>query len=124
MLQKVIKFKGFDDQPRERTCYFNLMKSEIMELEMSTNGGLAEMITKIVEAQNAPEIIAVFKKLILLAYGEKDPDGEHFIKSQHISERFSNSLAYSSLFMELATSADAAATFVNGIIPQETEPSK
>lgn len=119
MLQKVIKFKNHEGKDVERVCYFNLMKSEIMELEMSTNGGLAEMITKIVEAQDAPQIIAVFKKLILLAYGEKDTDGEHFIKSDEISRRFSNSLAYSELFMELATNAEAASAFVNGITPQE-----
>lgn len=119
MLQKVIKFKNFAGQDAERTCYFNLMKSEIMELEMSTEGGLAEMIKQIVESKNVPEIIAVFKKIILAAYGEKDSDGEHFIKSQSISERFSNSLAYSALFIELATNADAAATFINGIVPQE-----
>lgn len=118
MLQKVIKFQNFEGKEVERTCYFNLMKSEIMELEMSTTGGLAEMIQKIVEAQDAPQIIAVFKKLILLAYGEKDVDGEHFNKSPEISARFANSLAYSALFMELATSADAAAAFVNGIIPK------
>lgn len=119
MLQKVIKFQNFEGKEVERTCYFNLMKSEIMELEMSTTGGLAEMIGKIVEAQDAPQIIAVFKKLILLAYGEKDVDGEHFNKSPEISARFANSLAYSALFMELATSADAAAAFVNGIVPKE-----
>lgn len=118
MLQKIIKFKNFDGKEVERTCYFNLMKSEIMELEMSTNGGLAEMIQKIVEAQDANQIITVFKKIILLAYGEKDVDGEHFNKSPEISARFANSLAYSELFMELATNADAASAFVNGIIPK------
>lgn len=121
MLQKVIQFKNHEGKKVERVCYFNLMKSEIMELEMSTNGGLAEMISKIVEAQDAPQIIAVFKKLILLAYGEKDTDGEHFNKSEEISRRFSNSLAYSELFMELATNAEAAAAFVNGIIPQDQD---
>lgn len=119
MLQKVIKFKNFDGKDTERTCYFNLMKSEIMELEMSIDGGLAEMISKIVEAKSAPELIAVFKKIILASYGEKDIDGEHFNKSPELSARFSNSLAYSSLFMELATNADAATIFINGIIPQE-----
>jgi hypothetical protein len=119
MLRKIIKFKNHEGKETERVCHFNLMKSEVMELEMSTQGGLAEMITKIVEAQDAPQIIAVFKKLILLSYGEKDTDGEHFNKSEEISRRFSNSLAYSALFMELATSAGAAAEFVNGIIPQE-----
>lgn len=121
MLQKTIKFINYDGKPVERVCYFNLMKSEIMELEMSTQGGLAEMITKIVEAQDAPQIIAIFKKLILLAYGEKDVDGEHFNKSPEISARFANSLAYSALFMELATDADAASAFVNGIIPKVDE---
>lgn len=121
MLQKVIQFTNHEGKKVERVCYFNLMKSEIMELEMSTNGGLAEMISKIVEAQDAPQIIAVFKKLILLAYGEKDTDGEHFNKSEEISRRFSNSLAYSELFMELATNAEAAAAFVNGIIPQDQD---
>lgn len=121
MLQKVIQFTNHEGKKVERVCYFNLMKSEIMELEMSTNGGLAEMISKIVEAQDAPQIIAVFKRLILLAYGEKDTDGEHFNKSEEISRRFSNSLAYSELFMELATNAEAAAAFVNGIIPQDQD---
>lgn len=121
MLQKTIKFINYDGKPVERVCYFNLMRSEIMELEMSTQGGLAEMITKIVEAQDAPQIIAIFKKLILLAYGEKDVDGEHFNKSPEISARFANSLAYSALFMELATDADVASAFVNGIIPKVDE---
>lgn len=119
MLQQVIKFKNHEGKDVERTCYFNLMKSEVMELEMSTKGGLTEMIQQIVEAQDAPQIIAVFKKLILLAYGEKDPDGEHFNKSPEISARFANSLAYSELFMQLATNADAAAAFVNGIVPKD-----
>jgi hypothetical protein len=121
MLQKTIKFKNYEGKEVERTYYFNLMKSELMELEMSTNGGLSEMITKSVESEDAPQIIAIFKKMILLAYGERDPDGEHFNKSPEISARFANSLAYSALFMELATSSEAASAFVNGIIPKEQE---
>lgn len=119
MLAKVITYKGLDGQPRERTCHFNLMKSEVMELEMSISGGLSEMIKKIIEAQDAPQIITLFKKLILLSYGEKDPDGEHFNKSDYISQRFSNSPAYSALFMELATNAGSAADFFNAIVPKE-----
>lgn len=124
MLQKTIKFKDFEGKDRERVCYFNLMKSEIMELEMSKNGGLAETITQIVESKDAPEIIILFKKLILHSYGERDADGEHFNKSPEISARFANSLAYSALFMELSTNTEAATAFVNGIIPQEEVESK
>ena len=88
---------------------------------MGTTGGMVEMINKIVAAQDAPAIIDMFKKMILKAYGEKSADGKRFIKSKELSEAFSQTEAYSQLFMELATDADAASKFVNGIVPaQET----
>ena len=88
-----------------------------MEMELSTSGGLAEMIQRIVKAQDAPAIIKIFKELVLKAYGEKSPDGKRFIKSEEISTAFSQTEAYSQIFMELATDSDAAAAFVNGIVP-------
>ena len=52
------------------------------------------------------------------SYGEKSADGKRFIKTPEIAEAFSQTEAYSVLFMELATNADSAAAFVNGIIPK------
>ena len=90
-----------------------------MEMEMSTSGGMAEMIQRIVAAQDAPAIIKIFKDLVLKAYGQKSPDGKRFIKSEELSIEFSQTEAYSQLFMELATDAEAAAAFVNGIVPND-----
>lgn len=117
MLKKTITYTDYNGSERTEDFYFNLTKAEVVEMEMSTTGGLAEMIKKIVAAQDAPSIIAIFKKLILKAYGEKSPDGRRFIKSDEISNAFSQTEAYSQLFMELATDADKAAEFVNGITP-------
>ena len=117
MLKKTITYLDYNGVERTEDFYFNLTKAEIMEMEMSTSGGLTEMINRIVAAQDAPAIISVFKKLILKAYGEKSPDGKRFIKSDKISEEFSQTEAYSQLFMELATNADEASKFVNGIVP-------
>lgn len=117
MLKKTITYIDYNGSERTEDFYFNLTKAEVVEMEMSTTGGLAEMIKKIVAAQDAPSIIAIFKKLILKAYGEKSPDGKRFIKSDEISNAFSQTEAYSQLFMELATDADKAAEFVNGITP-------
>lgn len=117
MLKKTITYLDYNGVERTEDFYFNLTKAEIMEMEMSTSGGLTEMINRIVAAQDAPAIISVFKKLMLKAYGEKSPDGKRFIKSDKISEEFSQTEAYSQLFMELATNADEASKFVNGIIP-------
>lgn len=117
MLKKKITYTDYNGIERIEDHYFNLTKAEIMELELGTAGGFAEMIQRIVDAQDAPSIIKVFKDLILKAYGEKSPDGKRFIKSKEISDAFSQTEAYSQLFMELATDADAAAEFVNGIVP-------
>ena len=119
MLKKTITYTDYNGTERTEDFYFNLSKAELMEMEMSTEGGLTETIQKIVAAQNAPAIIKIFKELILKAYGEKSPDGKRFIKSDELSTAFSQTEAYSQLFMELATDADAAAKFVNGIIPAD-----
>ena len=121
MLKKTITFTDYNGMERKEDHYFNLSKAEIMEMEMSTTGGLSEMIKRIVDAQDAPAIIKVFKDLILKAYGVKSPDGKRFIKSKELSEEFAQTEAYSELFMELATDADAAAAFVNGIVPVEAQ---
>ena len=124
MLKKTIEYIDYNGVERKEDFYFNLTKAEIMEMEMSTEGGLAEMIEKIVATQNTPAIIKIFKQLVLKAYGEKSPDGKRFIKSEELSSAFEQTEAYSELFMELATNADAAAKFVNGIVPSDINGTK
>ena len=119
MLKKTITYTDYNDVKRTEDFYFNLSKAEVMEMELSTTGGLAEMIKRIVAAQDQPAIIKVFKDLILKAYGEKSPDGKRFIKSPELSDAFAQTEAYSILFMELATNDEAAAKFINGIVPAD-----
>lgn len=119
MLKKTITYTDYNGVERTEDYYFNLSKAEAMEIEMSTTGGLSGMIHRIVAAQDTPAIIKIFKDLILKAYGEKSPDGKRFMKGEEISRAFSETEAYSQLFMELATDADAAAKFVNGIVPND-----
>ena len=117
MLKKNIAYVDYNGVERKEDFYFNLTNAELTEMEMSTSGGFAEMIKKVVDAQDAPSIIKIFKDLILKAYGEKSADGKRFMKSKEISESFAQTEAYSVLFMELATDAEAAAAFINGIVP-------
>ena len=119
MLKKTIAYTDYNGVERKEDFYFNLSKAEVMEMELSTTGGLAEMIKRIVAAQDQPAIIKVFKDLILKAYGEKSPDGKRFIKSPELSDAFAQTEAYSILFMELATNDEAAAKFINGIVPAD-----
>ena len=121
MLKKTITYMDFNDVERTEDFYFNLTKAEIMEMEMSVPGGLGGMIQKIVSAQDAPDLIKLFKELILKAYGEKSADGKRFIKNDELSESFAQTEAYSILFMELATDDKAASEFITKIIPIDVQ---
>ena len=119
MLKETIKYTDYNGVERTEDFWFHLSKAELMEWEMGTTGGLTEMLKRIVDAQDAPAIIKIFKELVLKAYGQKSPDGKRFIKSEELATEFSQTEAYSQLFMELATDADKAAAFVNGIMPSD-----
>lgn len=119
MLKETIKYTDYNGVERTEDFWFHLSKAELMEWEMGTTGGLTEMIKRIVDAQDAEAIFKIFKELVLKAYGQKSPDGKRFIKSEELATEFSQTEAYSQLFMELATDADKAAAFVNGIMPSD-----
>lgn len=119
MLKKTITYTDYNGVERTETFRFHLSKAEILEMELTTTGGLAEMIQRIVAAKDTPALVKIFKDLILKAYGELDADGRRFIKSRELSDAFAQTEAYSQLFMELATDTDAAAAFINGIVPSD-----
>jgi hypothetical protein len=118
MLKKTIKFNDYNGVEREEDFYFNLSEAEVMEMEMSHNGGITTMIQRIVKEKDQEKIVEIFKDLILRAHGRKSDDGRKFIKNQEIRDDFLHTEAYSKLFMELASSDKAAADFVNGIVPK------
>lgn len=120
MLKKTITYTDYNGVERTEDFYFNLNESEIVEMQYGVEGGLAEMILKIVNAQDEPAIIRTMKDIVLKAYGEKSPDGKRFIKSKELSDAFSQTEAYNKLYMELATDDKKGADFVNAIIPKAT----
>lgn len=121
MLKKTITYTDYNGETRSEDFYFNMTKAEIVEMEMSVNGGMSEFMKKVASTQDAPTLISLFKDLVLRAYGEKSLDGKRFIKEDEngrkLADDFKQTEAYSELFMELAFDAEKAAEFVNGIIP-------
>lgn len=117
MFKKTITYTDYNGVERTEDFYFNLTRAEVTEMELSTTGGLTTMIEKIVAEQDSKAIVETFKKIILAAYGEKSADGRRFIKNDEVRDSFAQTEAYSDLFMELASDADAAAEFINGVAP-------
>lgn len=119
MIKKTITYTDYNGTERTEDFYFNLNKAEITEMELSVDGGFAEKIKQIIAAKKQSEIIKLFKDIILRAYGKKSDDGRRFIKSEEISKEFSQTEAYSDLFMELSVNDELAAEFINGIMPKD-----
>ncbi len=118
MIMETRTYKDYNGVTRTENFFFNLSKAELAEMELSTEGGYAEMIERIVSAQDRPALVKIFKELLLKSYGEKSPDGKRFIKSEELSLAFSQTEAFSDMFMELATNSEKAAEFINGVIPE------
>ena len=121
MLKKTITYTDYNEVERTEDFYFNLSKAELAEMELSVDGGFAEMAKKIADTKNAPELVKLFKELILKAYGEKSADGRRFMKSEEITKEFAETEAYVNLFMELATDEKAAIAFAEGVMPKFDE---
>lgn len=117
MLKKTITYQDYNGNEITEDFYFNLSKAEVTEMELSRTGGLSKYIERIVAAKDVPAIINEFKYLVLKSYGVKSEDGKRFIKSEELSQAFAQTEAYTELFVELVSDAEAAAKFVNGIIP-------
>ena len=118
MYKKTITYEDYNNVTRTEDFYFNLTQAELAEMEFGTSGGLAGMLTQISKSMDQPSIIAMFKKIILAAYGVKSPDGKYFRKTEEIRNDFMSTEAYSILFMELASDSDSASEFINGVIPK------
>lgn len=121
MLKRTISYTDYDGNQRSEDFYFNLTKAELAEMELSTEGGLEVMLQNIISARDIPRITAMFKKLILMAYGQKSPDGRRFIKDKALTDEFTQTEAYSELFVDLITDEEHAIEFVKGILPAEIQ---
>lgn len=124
MYCKEIKYTDYNGIERNEKFYFNLNKAEIFEMQMTTEGGLAEKIQNAVAKQDVKSVVTIFKDVVLKAYGEKSADGKRFIKSEELSKEFEQTEAYSNLIMELVTDTKAAEAFINGTVPVMTAEQK
>ncbi len=119
MLKREIIYEDFNGNQVTDVFYFNISKPELIEMEVEHKDGLGEVLKRIVVEKDNKNLIRMFKDIVLKAYGEKSEDGKRFIKSDQLREEFSQTAAYSVLFMELATHENAAVVFLKGVLPRD-----
>jgi hypothetical protein len=120
MIKKDITFKDFDGNEVTEVHYFHLSKSELISMELATDGGMSAKMNAIIKSGNGGKIIDAFNAIIRSAYGQRDPaNPTRFYKAEKLTDEFMGSLAFDALFTELLTDPSSAAVFVNGLVPAD-----
>lgn len=120
MIKQSIVFEDFDGKEVTEDHYFHLSKAELIEMELTEEGGMVKKLETIVKSGDAKKIIATFKEIISASYGQRDPvNATKFVKSAKISEEFMGSLAFDAFFSQLMTDPVFASSFVNGVVPKD-----
>lgn len=122
MFAKKIKFTDFNGVEREETHYFNLTETECVELQLSAQGGVSEVLTNIIETQDNVGLGQWFKKLIAMSYGKKEANGGFYKKDPNgvpYFRDFEASQAYNVFFQELIHDDKKAAEYVNAMLPKD-----
>ena len=121
MLRQTIKYIDFNGDETEEVLYFNLSKTEAVELELGFKGGLESEVKRLVEAGDNLATYRFFKGLVLKAYGHKSGDGKRFIKNDTIREEFEQSAAFEEFVFKLMNdeTGKTAMAFFTNIMPRE-----
>lgn len=124
MLKKTITYTDYDGLERTEEFRFNLTKAELMDMELTTVGTFSKLMQKIIDEKDMVRLAKYFKELILKSYGVKSDDGKRFIKSPELSEAFSQTEAYSELYMELLSNSEYAVKFIQQVMPKDLDQSE
>lgn len=119
MLKKVITYEDYNGVVRTEECYFNMTKAELIEMHQNTGTGLDGLIMKeIIQEKNSTKLVKFLKELLVMSYGKKSDDGRLFMKNDEIRAEFMASPMYDILYSEIFTNEQAAADFIDGILPK------
>jgi len=126
MIRKEIQFTNFNDEKETGVFYFNMSKGELVMQQMSAidqhTESFQDKLEKIAKNLQGKALVETLKEIIEDAYGEKTTDGKNFVKVRNgvkLVENFLSSGAYSELVVELLSSAQGMADFVNGLMPAD-----
>lgn len=121
MYTKTVKYVDFLGEERTEDVYFNYTKSEVVQMQMETEGGFTKKLEDISKAKDYVTLSKLIRTLILGAYGKISADGRRFEKSEELSKEFSQTGAYDELMTELLTDTKKAVEFIVAIFPKEAQ---
>lgn len=133
MLRKVISYTDFDGNQKEMEAYFNLTKTECMDLDLKyeEEGGLVEHLKALFSARVNGEIpkkpaVDFIKLLVESSYGVRPKeDRSRFIKEDDdgkpLYRKFKQTPAYDTFVYALLTGEESLEDFATNVLPYVPE---
>ena len=116
MVKKVVTCKDYDGNEYQETCWFDLSRADLIEMDLEEKGFIAKL-EGIAKSGDSQAMYKVFKNVLLKAYGVRPADNPRlFVKNDKVREEFFQSPAYSEFLMELMSDLDAAKDFFAGVV--------
>lgn len=120
MLKKDITYHDLDGNPVTETFYFNLSKSEILEMQQSEGGAdIRDHIRALIASRDIRGVMAALRDVIRTTVGKRSDDGRRFIKTPEYADEFMQTGAYDELLVELMNKPGAASEFIKAVVPAD-----
>lgn len=118
MIKETLTYTDFNGEERTIDCYFHM--TDLEWLRFTTKyGGLTEYIERIRKDNDGYGVLNLLEDLVQTSYGEKSQDGLRFLKSKEITEKFTQTDAYSNMLMGFLENTEKGIDFFNRLAPKE-----
>lgn len=121
MYKKTITYTNLNGDTITEVLFFKLSRKEALKIMNKYIGTdydkkvVTDFISKVTKTKDVMTIISFIEDIILSAYGEKSEDGNRFIQTKEVKDKFESSIAYAELFERFITNSDELKEFVDNV---------
>lgn len=113
------KFENLDGVQVSEDFWFNLSKSELMDMENSDTP-MTQTLMNIMREKDHSKLVGYYKDLLVKSFGIREGT-TYFNKSEEISNKFKNHVAFSDIYMDMVTdeTGEKLLAFIKGVFPKD-----
>ncbi len=121
MIKKTVEYIDYNGKAKKAELRFHISKLEYIELVASLGDDLDVVVKKLVDNNDVQGMIAMLKRVLLLAYGEI-VDGEfdkEDVNGVPFKKKFAKSEQFAELFADLLENPESTQDFFAHVVPNK-----
>jgi hypothetical protein len=117
MIKQTLTYDDFDGNKVTRDFYFHLSKADLLDMTVGGDESFETKLISIAQGNDWRVMMNTFKQVVAASVGVRN--GEAFEKSEEITRNFMGSPAFDAFLEAVVNDVDAAARFINGVVPKD-----